>query len=129
MRRGNLGDVRRTRARGRTGGRALEDLVQAVAALDGPQAERLLSGLSSSLRPAAVAKLRRLDEGSRPERHARLATAFARPTPCCAEEQIPGRLGSEIRKRFTRGPSSGGGTGAAPMERWAIRLVLELGDR
>jgi hypothetical protein len=86
--------------------------------------------LSASIGPAAVAIFRRLDGGSRPERHARLAAAFARPTPCCADaQQIPGRLGSEIQKRLTRGPSSEGGTGAAPMERWAVRLVLELGGR
>ena len=109
---------------------ALEELVRTVAALDGPRAALLLSGLSEALRPTALELLRHVERSSRADRHARLARAFAfRPASAEGAEAIPGRLGVEVRGRLAREHALAEGPGSGPLARWAARLVLELDDR
>jgi hypothetical protein len=113
--------------RGAERDRALEDLVRTVAVLDGLRARSLLSGLGEDARPAALRLLRRLERCSRAERHARLASAFARrPSLVSAAEGIPGRLGAEVRAVLARGTSVDPVADDAPITRWARRLLLEL---
>ena len=127
MRRGKSGAGRGSRARRAERARALEELVRTVAALDGPRAPLLLSGLGDGVRPAAFALIRRLERCSRAERHARLASAFApRPVPLAAAEGIPGRLGAEIREGLARRTAPEQARDASPTARWARRLLLEL---
>jgi len=104
-------------------GRALEDLVRAVSALDGARAHALLSGLGEPLRARALELLTQLERSSRSDRHGRLAEAF---TPGAmrgpAAEGIPGQLGVEVRSGLApRSPGPG------PVARWARRLSLEIG--
>jgi hypothetical protein len=107
--------------------RQIEELVRTVAALDGPRAADLLSGLSGSARPHALQLLGHLERGHRSERHARLATVFARPPPSPAGlEGVPGRLGTLLRAR-PDGPGTGERTtDAGSLARWARRLLAEL---
>jgi len=127
VRRGKSGSGRGSRAPRAEGGRALEELVRTVAALDGPRAPLLLSGLGDGVRPAAFALIRRLERSSRAERHARLASVFApRPPLLAVAEEIPGRLGAEVREGLARGTAPEQARDASPTARWARRLLLEL---
>jgi len=127
VRRAQPGAGRGNRSRRAEGALALEELVRTVAALDGPRARVLLSGLGDTVRPAAFALLRRLERCSRAERHARLASVFApRPALLAAVEGIPGRLGAEVRKGLARGTVPEPARDASPTARWARRLLLEL---
>ncbi|HEY1905086.1 MAG TPA: hypothetical protein VGG91_03535 [Myxococcaceae bacterium] len=103
-------------------GRALEDLVRTVSALDGARARALLSSLGEPLRARALRLLTRLERSSRRDRHGRLADAFTpRPAPGRAADGIPGQLGVEVRRALAPFPGSG------PVARWARRLLLEIG--
>jgi len=100
-----------------------------VAALDGPRAPVLLSGLSDAVRPAALALLGRLERGGRAERHAQLATTFGpRPALLAATGEIPGRLGAEVREALARRARPEPARDSSPTVRWARRLLLELGE-
>jgi hypothetical protein len=105
-------------------GRALEELVWTVAALDGTRTEELLSGLDERLRSRALGLLRRLECSSRSDRHGRLADAFTlQAAPGRTAEGIPGPLGIEVRRGLALPlPGSSG-----PLARWARRLMLEIG--
>jgi DNA-binding transcriptional ArsR family regulator len=117
------GTRRGTRTVPRGEGRALEDLVRTVSALDGAHARALLSGLGEPLRARALRLLSLLERSSRSDRHGRLADAFTpRPVPGRAAEGIPGLLGIEVKRALApRSPCSG------PVARWARRLLLEIG--
>ena len=107
--------------------RCLEELVRTVAVLHGPRAAALLSGLCEGLRPSALGILRRLERSSRPDRHARLASAFGpRQAAPGSAEGIPGELGAEVRRRLAAGVMAGGAPGTGVTARWARRLALEL---
>jgi hypothetical protein len=107
--------------------RCLEELVRTVAALHGSRAALLLSGLSEGLRPSALGILRRLERSSRPDRHARLASAFGpRRAALGSPEGIPGELGAEVRRTLAGGMTAEGASGTGVMARWARRLALEL---
>ena len=109
-----------------TPGRALEELVWTVAALDGTRTEELLSGLDERLRSRALGLLRRLERSDRSDRHGRLAHAFMpQAVPGRIAEGIPGRLGIEVRRGLAL-PLPG--PGAGPLAGWARRLMLEIGD-
>lgn len=104
--------------------------MRAVSALDGPRAADILSGLSGSVRPSALELLRRLERGSRAERHARLAMVFTRQAACSEDaEGIPGRLGIEVREKLARDPGPEGMADAGLVARWARRLLCELDGR
>ena len=104
--------------------------MRTVSALDGPRAADMLSGLSVSVRPPALELLRRLERGSRAERHARLAMVFTRQAPCSVDaEGIPGRLGTEVREKLARDRRPEGMADARPIARWARRLLSELDGR
>jgi hypothetical protein len=107
--------------------RQLEELVRTVAALDGPRSVEMLSGLSSSIRPRALALLGQLEQGNRAERHARLATVFGRKSrPSADLGGVPGRLGMLVRAQRD-GPGAGNRfTDAGSLARWARRLLAEL---
>ncbi len=125
-RRGQLAE-RRSRAVLPQDVQCLEEVVRTVAALHGPRAAALLSGLSEGLRPSALGILRRLERSSRSDRHARLASAFGpRRAPLGSAEGIPGELGAEVRRSLAPGVTAGGASGAGVMARWARRLALEL---
>jgi hypothetical protein len=115
--------------------RCLEEVVRTVAMLHGVRAAALLSGLCEGLRPSALEILRRLERSSRPDRHARFASAFGpRRAALGSAEGIPGELGAEVRRRLAAGVTAGGVTaGGAPgsgvMARWARRLARELATR
>jgi hypothetical protein len=101
--------------------------VLTVALLDGPRAATLLSGVCEGIRPAALEALRGLEQCSRAERHARLASALAwRPVPLVATAGIPGRLGAEVREALAGDPSSEAGRTDSATACWARRLLLEL---
>ena len=107
---------------------ALEPLVLTVAVLDGGRAASLLAGLAEPLRPEALRQLARLERMGRAERHAALASAFARSGSGDARAaDIPGPLGAEVRKRLAPGGAPTGAPISGAMERWARRLALELG--
>ena len=130
MRRGKLAGGRGCRAGGAEAARALEELVRTVVALDGPRAALLLSGLCEAVRPAALSLLRRLEQGGRAERHARLASAFApRPALLAATGEIPGRLGNEVREALARRAAPEPARDASLLAQWARRVLLELRDR
>jgi hypothetical protein len=105
----------------------LEELVRTVAALDGPGAADLLSGLSASVRPGALDLLRCLERGDRAERHARLAMVLARrPASPRDTEGIPGRLGMDVRERLGQPGGPHGPADASLLARWSRRLLCEL---
>jgi len=107
--------------------RQLEELVRTVAALDGPRAVEMLSGLSSSLRPRALELLGQLEGGSRAERHARLATVFGRKSARSADPRgVPGRLGILLRAQLDGLGAGTRSTDAGSLARWARRLLAEL---
>jgi hypothetical protein len=127
MRRGRAKRARGGRPLPRCSGQRLEELVRTVAALDGPAAAELLSGLSVSVRPVALELLRRLERGDRAERHARLAMLLARgPASPRDAEGIPGRLGMEVRERLGQPGSPHGPADSSLLARWSRRLLCEL---
>ena len=106
--------------------RGLDELVCTVAALHGARAPTLLCGMSDGLRPTALELVAQVENRSRAERHALLASAFAaRPAELVAPEDIPGRLGSEVRMLLTSRGRAGAVSGSGKMERWARRILLE----
>jgi hypothetical protein len=106
--------------------RGLDELVCTVAALHGPRAQAMLSGLSDVLRPAALELVAQVEPRDRAERHALLASAFAARSAALATAQlIPGRLGSEVRKLLASRVSAAAVPGSGKMERWARRILLE----
>jgi|GEM_PF-561905 hypothetical protein len=127
MRRGRAKRARGGRPLHRSSEQRLEELVRTVAALDGPGAADLLSGLSASVRPDALGLLRRLERGDRAERHARLAMVLARRPPSPRDtEGIPGRLGREVRERLAQPGRPDGPADASLLARWSRRLLCEL---
>ena len=107
--------------------RQIEELVRTVAALDGPRAVELLSGLSGSIRQGALELLGGLEEGNRAERHARLANVLGRQSPSSADlEGVPGRLGMLVRAQLDRAGGGDRTTDAGFLARWARRLLAEL---
>jgi len=106
--------------------RALDELVCTVVALDGARAPTLLSGLSDVLRPTALELVARVEGRGRADRHALLASAFAaRPAALASAQDIPGRLGSEVRRQLPSRWSAAAVSGSGRMERWARRILLE----
>lgn len=121
----------RTRARAGRGttevAAALEPLVLTVSVLHGGRAASLLAGLAAPLRPEALRRLACLERMGRAERHAALASAFARSDPGAARAAaIPGPLGAEVQKRLAQRGAPTGAPIPGAMERWARRLALEL---
>lgn len=126
MRRRNLEGRGRRPASPTQTPRALDELVCTVVALDGARAPTLLSGLSDVLRQTALELVARVERCGRAERHALLASAFAaRPAALATAQDIPGRLGSEVRKQLASRGSAAAVSGSGRMERWARRILLE----
>jgi hypothetical protein len=119
-----MGSARRTPTPPRAEGKALEDLVRTVSALDGARARALLAGLGEPPHARALRLLTRLERSSRSDRHGLLTDAFASRAVGSATEGIPGQLGVEVRRSLALRSS---GPGSGPLARWARRLLREIG--
>ncbi len=120
--------ARGTPCRSLAADRALERIVLAVSVLDTGRAAMLLGCLADPLRPAALGLLAPLERMGRAGRHAALVRVFGQKgSGTMVAADVPGALGAEVQKQLGAGGGPIGASGPRAMERWARRLVLELG--